>query len=574
MYLDENALSKFPTLERKPGKQNWVDKAGGLPQLIDRVARHLHYETGRPIGQSIGTAVNWAKKMCSSGTAFGGKVKVGAKAQAAACKAVAEWEAKKAKSKAKSVAESDVDLGAAFIAFIEGRDLVESVETLILDELEAAQPNPADMADPLLPLIAEEVYLEEAIAGIEDGSTPEEVLSARVARNVARLHLAETQFGYAEAKHRGDYVFPDKAPSEKAYPMSNQGEALESVEEAEGKPEEAAVRLAVANRYPLFPQRGLQESTASWLGRVNSLPTLGPVSAGGWEDRLHPRDRRGRFRDVLKTLSSSPSRSVPVFEGGGLLPPYSRESQKDFGPNTLPASTPTSNSSAAVGWGSDLLPPVKAQLKIGGWRTDHFAETPSGRKTSTVVSKKVFTYDPVLIDRMENDIPAGTKVRVTRLTGAPKPGTMGQYHVINAETGKFLGMVSGNSLKDEGPGEPPPMDDFNLYNPSSQSRYSVGNPEPGFSPAVRDDQSRSENEGMAYLKKVADKSLSQVSIYEPGTESVRSVPLTALSDEESGTLRHALVRLKRLRETTGMAQYDTPIQELEKVLRGRGDRLT
>ena len=96
--LEEVESKAYPSLERKPGKQNWVDKVGGLPSLIERVAKHLHYEKGRSISTAIATAVNWAKKMCATGTAFGGKTKVGAKAQAAACKAVAEWEAKKAKA--------------------------------------------------------------------------------------------------------------------------------------------------------------------------------------------------------------------------------------------------------------------------------------------------------------------------------------------------------------------------------------------------------------------------------------------------------------------------------------------
>ena len=71
--------------------------------------KHLHYEKGRSISVAIATAINHAKKMCASGTAFGGKVKVSAKAQSVACKAVAEWEAKKARSKGKKVAEAEQD---------------------------------------------------------------------------------------------------------------------------------------------------------------------------------------------------------------------------------------------------------------------------------------------------------------------------------------------------------------------------------------------------------------------------------------------------------------------------------
>jgi hypothetical protein len=93
--LKKGAGKALPGLDKKPGKSNWVDEAGGLPDLIDRAARHLHSERGRPISAAIATAVNWAKKGCATGTAFGGKVKVSKPAQARMCAAVAEWEAKK-----------------------------------------------------------------------------------------------------------------------------------------------------------------------------------------------------------------------------------------------------------------------------------------------------------------------------------------------------------------------------------------------------------------------------------------------------------------------------------------------
>jgi hypothetical protein len=92
--------SVYPGLERVPGEQNWVDQVQGLPSLVERVAKHLHYEKGYTISRAIATAVNWNKKMCSTGTAFGGKVKVGARAKAAACRAVAQWERKKGQARA------------------------------------------------------------------------------------------------------------------------------------------------------------------------------------------------------------------------------------------------------------------------------------------------------------------------------------------------------------------------------------------------------------------------------------------------------------------------------------------
>lgn len=73
------------------GKQNWVDKAGGLPKYIRMVA-HALIRSGKPkdraISMAIGIVRNWAE----------GKGHTSAKVKAAAAKAIAEWEAKKAKA--------------------------------------------------------------------------------------------------------------------------------------------------------------------------------------------------------------------------------------------------------------------------------------------------------------------------------------------------------------------------------------------------------------------------------------------------------------------------------------------
>lgn len=104
-FLEEIKSDAYPGLDRSP-KKNWVDKAGGLPRYIERIAKHLHYEKGKDIGQAIAIAVNVVKKMCGSGdTNFPGKQNVNAKSRAQACAAVAQWEAKKAKSKTKTALE-------------------------------------------------------------------------------------------------------------------------------------------------------------------------------------------------------------------------------------------------------------------------------------------------------------------------------------------------------------------------------------------------------------------------------------------------------------------------------------
>lgn len=74
---------------------NWVEKAGGLPGYIKRIAKHLQAE-GMDQSRAIATAVNAAKKMCATGdTNFPGKQQVNAGSQAEACAAVADWEKKK-----------------------------------------------------------------------------------------------------------------------------------------------------------------------------------------------------------------------------------------------------------------------------------------------------------------------------------------------------------------------------------------------------------------------------------------------------------------------------------------------
>lgn len=87
-------------LERVPGKQNWVDHAGGLPKYIERIALHLRDEKGYETGRAIAVAVNACKRMCSSGDLnFKGTQNVNAKSRAEACAAIAEWNEKRMKAR-------------------------------------------------------------------------------------------------------------------------------------------------------------------------------------------------------------------------------------------------------------------------------------------------------------------------------------------------------------------------------------------------------------------------------------------------------------------------------------------
>jgi len=79
-----------PDLERKPGgPDNWVEKAGGLPSYIERIAKHIHYDSGLSISHAIAAAVNRVKVLCAKGNAQ-------------ACAAVASWEKKKAGTRVKT----------------------------------------------------------------------------------------------------------------------------------------------------------------------------------------------------------------------------------------------------------------------------------------------------------------------------------------------------------------------------------------------------------------------------------------------------------------------------------------
>jgi hypothetical protein len=79
------------------GKQNWVDKAGGLPKYIREIA-HALIRKGRTESEAIRLAVGAVRNFAAGHDGHGHKVS--AKVQAAASAALAEWEAKKASGKA------------------------------------------------------------------------------------------------------------------------------------------------------------------------------------------------------------------------------------------------------------------------------------------------------------------------------------------------------------------------------------------------------------------------------------------------------------------------------------------
>lgn len=94
----------LPDPPNKPGKSNWVEKSGGLPDFIKRIAKQVHAANpGWPWSRAIATAASQAEKVCATGMTFGGRTKVSAAARARYCAAIAAW---KAKAKGAKVTEA------------------------------------------------------------------------------------------------------------------------------------------------------------------------------------------------------------------------------------------------------------------------------------------------------------------------------------------------------------------------------------------------------------------------------------------------------------------------------------
>lgn len=85
---------ELPGLDKKPGKSNWVDAAGGLPSYIDRIARHLHAEKGMTISHAIATAISQCRK-------WAGDPDTAPTVRAQATAALAQWDGMKVAARAK-----------------------------------------------------------------------------------------------------------------------------------------------------------------------------------------------------------------------------------------------------------------------------------------------------------------------------------------------------------------------------------------------------------------------------------------------------------------------------------------
>lgn len=147
----------------KSTNSNWVARAGGLPTYVQHVAHALMPPHGKitdeseAIGEAKGIVTNWAE----------GKGHVHPAIKAAAAKAVAEWQAKRAKTKAAKVSESAYvgmpRLAQVDQAFHVLRDVGAGFGGAVVAEmLEEARLYGADALDDFTRLVAESAALIEA----------------------------------------------------------------------------------------------------------------------------------------------------------------------------------------------------------------------------------------------------------------------------------------------------------------------------------------------------------------------------------------------------------------------------
>lgn len=94
MSVDLRPGKPSPSSKTMPGlnwspRKNWVERRGGLPDYIERIAKQLIARRGLPRPQAIQLAIGIVKRWARGG----GNVKPDIRAQAA--QAVAQWNAMK-----------------------------------------------------------------------------------------------------------------------------------------------------------------------------------------------------------------------------------------------------------------------------------------------------------------------------------------------------------------------------------------------------------------------------------------------------------------------------------------------
>lgn len=122
--------SSSASLERVPGKNNWIERANGeLPPYVRKLARGI-MKSGKSLSQAISIAISRCKVWAAGGD------DVTAATRAKAAKAVAQWEALKAKNGAGKVVKASRADGSSYLMIT---DISPVVTTLVCSAFSADQ---------------------------------------------------------------------------------------------------------------------------------------------------------------------------------------------------------------------------------------------------------------------------------------------------------------------------------------------------------------------------------------------------------------------------------------------------
>lgn len=183
----EAAIKRAPPLPEKPGgPDNWVEAAGGLPDYIDRIARHLfHGNKARfpTVGKAVAAAVSRVKVWCASSDNPAVKAK--------ACNAVRQWMQKRARSHVTK---------AAYAAIPEWANHIARKDRAALDRMDIAM---------LALMFGEDI--EASVVSVSDADVPEEIGLAAAMASEAR---AEEDTGVRSSETAG----ADEVPGEETSP--------------------------------------------------------------------------------------------------------------------------------------------------------------------------------------------------------------------------------------------------------------------------------------------------------------------------------------------------------------------
>lgn len=283
---DSLAKASSPEPFSKSRTSNWIARSGGLPPYIQHIAHDLMEKRGKSesnaIQMAIGIVRNWAR----------GQGKVDANTRAAAAKAVAEFEAKRAGTKAKSAAKVS-----------ESRRRASSISVADRVTLRTA-------AKARLRAIAEAFDAQQMLALVEANDTswsPEVKRTASASSEIERfeVHDAGQHVGYLAA--RKGYG-PGSARPTRWNAKATNGRMVSDTEDSK-----QAALDGLRKHLEEGPARVAQHPSGKWL-------VAEPESySGATRHTEYPSESSARFAAGLPEQPSTPERKSKVAALGEML---------------------------------------------------------------------------------------------------------------------------------------------------------------------------------------------------------------------------------------------------------------